>query len=136
MGLKPRATPTRATAPAPAAIRHGSSDSWLLVAIDQSQGTLVSIISTADYINRAILTFEELSGGLSRLTAAGLIDQTPLGYETSARGRAFFAALDPMIRDTTAAAGVALGSNADPTPGFEIGRAEYDRAIADYQSRF
>ncbi|HNT74045.1 MAG TPA: hypothetical protein PKH77_03380 [Anaerolineae bacterium] len=54
-----------------------TSDAWILLAILYSRcekgADLRAIIGAADYINHAILTYEELRDGLVRLRAAGYI---------------------------------------------------------------
>jgi hypothetical protein len=48
-------------------------DAWVLTAIALSRGTLRDIIAAGDFINHAILSFEELEGGMRRLSRAGLV---------------------------------------------------------------
>ena len=54
-----------------------SSDGWLLHAIllaaHDGQATLEGLVGAADMINHAMLTFDEIDGGLARLSAAGLV---------------------------------------------------------------
>jgi hypothetical protein len=53
------------------------SDVWLLQAVvlcgRNGVGSLKDIVATGDYINHSIFTYEEMSGGLFRLTTAGLV---------------------------------------------------------------
>ncbi|MDD4978337.1 MAG: hypothetical protein PHI29_06880 [Gallionella sp.] len=53
------------------------SDVWLLQAIvlcgRNGAGSLQDIVATGDYINHSIFTYEEISSGLFRLTAARLV---------------------------------------------------------------
>lgn len=56
-----------------------SSDTWVLLAAvyggAEKGADLDAIISAGDYINHAILSYEELDGGLARLQAANLIEE-------------------------------------------------------------
>jgi hypothetical protein len=53
------------------------SDAWLLLAVyyakDRARACLSAIIAAADYINHAVMNYEELASGLIRLEHAGLI---------------------------------------------------------------
>src|SRR5687767_13486263 len=53
------------------------SDAWLLhailVAAKEDEATLEDVIGAADFLNHAILTFDEIDGGVARLSRAGLI---------------------------------------------------------------
>lgn len=54
------------------------SDAWLLLAIlycGRAGGDLRSILATADYLNHSVMTYEELNGGLTRLIAAGYVEE-------------------------------------------------------------
>jgi hypothetical protein len=58
-------------------ITHSTSDAWVLHAILRSmeggEATLEDVVGVADMINHAMLTFEELDGGVARLACAGLV---------------------------------------------------------------
>jgi hypothetical protein len=41
--------------------------------MEGGEATLEDVVGTADMINHAMLTFEELDGGIARLTRAGLV---------------------------------------------------------------
>ena len=53
------------------------SDAWILLATvymgKQRPALLTDVIAAADYINHAVVTFEEMEGALARLTAGGFI---------------------------------------------------------------
>ncbi len=53
------------------------SDAWFLLAViyagKEQPAALSDIIAVADFINHAIITFEETEGALARLTAGGFI---------------------------------------------------------------
>lgn len=65
-----------------------NSDAWVLLAIVYNHKTggsdLQKIIATADGINHAVLTFEELGGGLTRLINAGLVVEQDHRYSVTA----------------------------------------------------
>lgn len=53
------------------------SDAWLLYAIlgasAEAPAPLEDVVAAGDAMNHAIFTFDELNGGLTRLTAVGLV---------------------------------------------------------------
>jgi hypothetical protein len=55
------------------------SDAWLLQAIAlaarERRATLAEVIASADAVNHALPTSDELHGGLSRLTAGGFVHE-------------------------------------------------------------
>ena len=65
-----------------------NSDAWVLLAIVYNHkaggSDLQKIIATADGINHAVLTFEELGGGLTRLINAGLVVEQDHRYLVTA----------------------------------------------------
>lgn len=71
-----------------------SSDSWILLAIGYcGQGNPVrlhEIIATADGINHAIPTADELDGALNRLLAADLIARQGDGFAMAEAGATMF----------------------------------------------
>lgn len=60
-------------------IKYKWSDAWILLAIVyasiEKEATLENVIKFADTIEHAILTFEELEGGLARLTMGSFIEE-------------------------------------------------------------
>ena len=84
-----------------------NSDAWVLLAIVYNHKTggsdLQKIIATADGINHAVLTFEELGGGLTRLINAGLVVEQDHRYFVTAPVIAAYAkthsARGPVLRD-------------------------------------
>jgi hypothetical protein len=64
--------------------RLTEQDGWLLAALTESAGRLVSLrnlVHDFDWLNRAIPTFDELSFGMARLAAAGyaIVSPSPSG---------------------------------------------------------
>jgi DNA-binding MarR family transcriptional regulator len=57
------------------------SDAWIAAALCESARNapmrLRNLVADADWLNRSILTFDEVSFGLRRLEAAGLVEVTP-----------------------------------------------------------
>ena len=130
------------------ASQYQRSDAWLLLSIIYASpvngASLRDIISAGDYINHAIFTFDELSGGLQRLIAGGLIREQ----------NGAFAATDIIIkayRRTTTPRRTALKELADaseflkmqdkPLPDesgddrrfVDLTRDPYNNALKDYQ---
>jgi hypothetical protein len=58
-------------------ILFASSDAWLLhailIAAKSGEAALEDIVAAADMINHAMLTFDEIDGGLARLSRAGVV---------------------------------------------------------------
>jgi hypothetical protein len=73
-----------------------SADAWVLLSIlyseneTESGASLTAIISTADYINHAILLYEELNESLARLRAAGHIEEHAGKYRATERARSAY----------------------------------------------
>jgi len=57
------------------------SDAWLLLAVYYAKehvlSRLAAIIAAADYIDHAVMNYEELASGMVRLERAGMIKSTP-----------------------------------------------------------
>ncbi len=76
-------------------MRFQKHDGWVLYAVlvyGDEGADLGGLILTGDYCNHAILTYEELHGGLSRLMSAGLVEAidgrfraTPVARELAAK---------------------------------------------------
>jgi hypothetical protein len=96
------------------AVTYLWSDAWLLLAIlyasrEEGGASLKQVTAAGDYINHAIFNGDELAGGLSRLSAGGLIrekrglfsvtSKVSQAYEkTSARRRYVYKELEDMVR--------------------------------------
>jgi hypothetical protein len=67
------------------------SDAWLLQAIAlaarERRATLAEVIASADAVNHALPTTDELHGGLSRLTAGGFVHEIEDRFERRPRTR-------------------------------------------------
>ena len=76
-------------------IPFASSDGWLLhailIAAKDGEATLEAIVAAADMINHAMLTFDELDGGLARLSRAGLVLVRGKSIRTTAAAAKIFA---------------------------------------------
>ena len=91
-GMAPEQQPRSLRLVQQTATRFLWSDAWLLQAIlyasREGPAPLPMVIGAADFINHAILTCEELSGGLARLSLEGLVAVSPAGFGTACSGRA------------------------------------------------
>lgn len=126
-----------------------SSDAWLLLAILYSEGaaengaSLSSIISTADYINHAILTYDELRDGLLRLQANACIAEQAGQYRATESMRAIYRGFArpgrPVWKDLAAVESYLAARPAEmPTADFaapRLERAAYDAALNAYRQR-
>jgi len=70
------------------------SDAWLFLAIgfaaSQRPASLGDVITTADGIQHAVITRDELNGGIGRLERAGYITYTQDGLAVTTLGRTLF----------------------------------------------
>lgn len=123
------------------------SDAWILLAAVYSGrkdgADLRSLISAADYINHAVRSYEELSGGLARLRAAGLI------VEKRGRYRPSETVLSAYARTTTPRRAVMKElddmeiflqserrGECHPLPKRILTREMYEKAIREYLQSF
>lgn len=124
-----------------------SSDTWVLLAVLYAGGedgkTLREVINTADYINHAIPTYEELAGGLARLLAAGLVVEQSGRYRAAAGVAARYDDLAaahrrlwPVWDELERFVQVHLPRAHAPAPPPVISRAVYEAAVEDYIRRF
>jgi hypothetical protein len=77
-------------------MRKDEIDTWMFLTVayaqrGDGQSTLAGLISTADAINHAIPTDEELHTGLNRLIAAGLAAQDESQFRLTKAGESLFA---------------------------------------------
>jgi len=113
------------------------ADTLILVSTFDRGATLCDIIGGCDYMNHAILTYEELSGGLARLLAAKYMIERDGTFRPSAKGRrAQLVDGRPHMRKLARAAEAVLGRDPHPTPGSAITRAEYKDAVKQYRETF
>ena len=70
------------------------SDAWLLLACiyaaREKPASLEDVIAAADYIQHAIVTFEEMEGDLARLTAKGLLTVSDHGLAPGDKALVFY----------------------------------------------
>ena len=130
------------------------SDAWIVAASCETWRDtpmrLRDLIGNADWLNRAILTFDELSFGLPRLEAAGLVDITqgidgPLVRATN-EGRALRGTVGSgTLGGVLAGMAAAVGAPAYPEPETEdrsLGRlpgfseAQWQAEVAGYRRAF
>jgi hypothetical protein len=126
------------------------SDAWLLLAVNAAEregaASLQAVIASADAIQHAIISPEELSGGVARLRAAGFLDVSPGRLSVTPAGRALLGRAD---RRTYSAALAALETLLEAAPwsgeyrpehaasdqASGISTIEYDAAVDAYTSR-
>lgn len=125
-----------------------TTDAWVLLSILYSEketptgASLSAIIATADYINHAILMYEELNEGLARLRAADHIEEHEGKYRATERTRAAYRKFTKPRRAVWkdfADAERYLSSTVDQTEGSGLStaveREEYEAALKAYQQR-
>ncbi len=122
-----------------------NSDAWIMLALlfnQQPDGaSLRDLIAAADYINHAIVTYEELSGGLARLIRAGYVEKQAGHFRATATIRSFYAqtarprralnadwkAVEHFLQTTEV-----IVTTAHVTPSRIVSRAAYDHAVHAY----
>jgi hypothetical protein len=120
------------------------SDAWFLEAVGWSEAgvTLVELISTADYIDHAILTRDEIEGAVDRLRPAGLLRVDEGRFVLTEAGQSLRRAherLGVLARIGRLAADPALAppaAHATSARRWRLPEAEYRRALTKYQSGF
>ena len=128
------------------------SDAWLLLAADlavtgSGPAALARVIGAADAIQHAILTKEELDGGLGRLGRAGYLRFDSAGVRLTGAGRALvrraeragrtYAAQQEALERLIGAPPWTAHYDARDARGSEpevLTQAEYDAAVRDYYS--
>jgi hypothetical protein len=80
-------------------VEHQWCDAWLLVAAALASGeapaSLGAIIAAADAVQHAIPEFEEVDGGLARLSAADLLHRGQRGFALTGWGAELMAQTEP-----------------------------------------
>ena len=121
---------------------------WILVALlvaAKGRGTGVSLarlIATADYINHAIVTREELEVGLGRLIDIGYVSNSPKGFRATRRAVSMWnesAAKRRSVRDAWRDVEKAMGerprSSSAPRTAPEgiVSESDYVSALKEYR---
>lgn len=121
------------------------TDTWVMLSLLFTRGeqdvTLRDLIATADYINHAILTYDELAGSLARLLQAGYVDQhadrfcaTPVirshYTHTTQPRRALWKDWQDVERFLQTSEAPTTAKR--PAPGRVVSRAAYERAVRAY----
>jgi len=124
-----------------------SSDSWVMLALLMSESpdgaSLRSIIATADYLNHAILKYEELAGSLAQLMRAGYVEKQAGRFRATTVIRAFYARttkphralwkdwqdVEHFLQTNTRAATLIRVA-----PSRVVSRAAYEQAVQAYLS--
>jgi hypothetical protein len=123
---------------------HLWSDAWIFLAVgcrlSLDEISLPELIATADGIQHAVLTFEELDGGLARLISAGLltigdagVGLTPAGLALLSRTAAPRKPLLDWQEDLERALKLSAAERGAARPGSAlvsvITRAEFEEAL-------
>ena len=124
-----------------------SSDTWVMLAllIGEPPGgaSLHNIIATADYINHAILTYEELAESLARLMQAGYVTRRAARYCATPVIRSYYAkvarprrAINKDWQDVERFLQTTEVTENAPrrAPSRVVARAAYERAVRAYLS--
>jgi len=79
-----------------------SSDVWVLLSIAIGDGgngaNLRDLIATGDYINHAIMTAQELGGGLARLTQVGYVEEISGRISLAGDAKTFWESMETSRR--------------------------------------
>jgi hypothetical protein len=105
------------------AIPFASSDAWLLHAVllaaKEGEAALDEVVGTADMIQHAMLTFDEIDGGVARLSRAGLLAIKDKRFQLSPAAAALGRRLAKLsLREAGDALRRELGIS-EPVPPFE-----------------
>lgn len=122
------------------------SDAWILAAIflatgNRSKTSLVDIIGYGDAINHAILTYEELAGGLVRLASAGMISGLDSQFQVQGIAESWRQTLNERSLDVRGAVAWLRqrldecgGTSVRAEPSFPgLSRRLFDDAVATYR---
>lgn len=118
------------------------SDAWVLWSVaagSTPSTTLRQLISAADYVNHAVPTYDELTGALGRLLAAGCVERVGRGYRASDDIQAALAAVRTPRSSALAEINalfahlvtlpVPAATSAKPV----LSKTAYRRAVEDYE---
>lgn len=123
------------------------SDAWLFLAIgyanDKGESSLARVIGVADAIQHAVLTWEEVDGGLFRLGKAGYVIVRDGKVGLTRQGRTILEGLQKKTvldrqNELTLAIGAPSWTGHDPTGARDpdqpqiIGREEFQAAVSQY----
>jgi hypothetical protein len=123
------------------------SDAWLLLAIgysnEKGESSLARVIGVADAIQHAVLTWEEVDGGLFRLGKAGYVTVLDGKVGLTQQGRTIFEGLqEKAVLDRQDELALAIGAPSwtahdpvgarDPDQPQIIGREEFQAAVSQY----
>ena len=128
-------------------ITFTSTDTWVMLSLlfNQATGgaTLRDLIATADYMNHAILTYDELAGSLVRLMQAGYVDKQAARFCATPVIRSYYAkvtrprrSINKDWQDVERFLQTTAVTEAAPrrAPSRVVARAAYERAVRAYLS--
>jgi hypothetical protein len=124
---------------------------WILVALlmaAKGRGTGVSLarlIATADFINHAIITREELEVGLGRLIDTGYVSKSPRGFRATRRAVSMWsksAAKRSYVHTAWRAVEEAVGERPGPRSAPKtarqkiVSKSDYAFALKEYRTQW
>ncbi|HTP07646.1 MAG TPA: hypothetical protein VMP08_05305, partial [Anaerolineae bacterium] len=128
-------------------ITFTATDTWVMLALlfnrTENGSTLRDLIATADYINHAILTYEELASSLSRLMQAGYVVKQADRYCATSVIRSYYVqttrsrrAIGKDWQDVEHFLQTTPMTELAPrrAPSRVVSRASYERAVRAYLS--
>ena len=120
------------------------SDAWLLMALafaaDQGVASLSAVIQLADGIQHAVISREELNGGIGRLQRADYLTWSSAGLSITIRGRALVAgsggdrASHSVRQAAIEKALAAIPLSADLSPDMALGGEPELISVSDYRA--
>lgn len=126
------------------------SDAWLFLAIGYSiqkgESSLARVIGAADGIQHAVLTWEEVDGGLFRLGRAGYVTVRDGRVSLTQQGRLIFEGLKKRtlidrLDELAAAIGAPPWTAQDPAGARDpdqpqiVSQEEFEEAVSQYTKR-
>lgn len=121
------------------AMKQRTIDAWMFLAIaisprDADPVGLSDLVAAADGVNHALVTEDELRGGLNRLLHAGLVSEQESAFDLTAAGEAMFDKVrSRSVRTEFQRLERELDRLADPDhPTWTPSTEAIDDAIADY----
>ena len=120
------------------------TDAWVLLALIYSSQSrtadLTTVIASADFINHAILTYDELRNGLGRLEEAGLIREKSGKYRATSIVLAAYAktttprrAVLKELQDIHTFLATRVHEPLALRPSKRLSRTAYREAVRNYQ---
>ncbi|MBX7059019.1 MAG: hypothetical protein K1X75_13215 [Leptospirales bacterium] len=100
---------------------------WILGALRGRSSTLREIIARADYLNHAILTYEEFNNAADMLRSRGLARRSAMRFE--------LCGVDDSLSDEDLLRQIANTPASDSEAPPMFSRAEFQKAVSEYLER-